>query len=287
MRILESTSSNPLDRPLEDTIWWTWCKSSNVYTRYMHTGVTNKHNGRRPDFLIVADLSVISVHVLYIRVHLTRMDTVRVLVLYILAWIPSVSTAYPLVPRVNASICFAPLCFVPPLFLHPLYPPPQSIVSSSTYDALVVTFVRSFVRVTLGESTLPFRRLQCATVPLFSTLLSLLSGTSSLPHSSSPPDHLLPTLSPSSCLPLFLGHVFPWPTGIFPPLFFPYIRMYIWRGCRVRVQCLAPVISCGCARKNVESDVLLDREWKDSVANVRIFLICTIWKSLKSFSLEK
>lgn len=146
MRILESTSSNPLDRPLEDTIWWTWCKSSNVYTRYMHTGVTNKHNGRRPDFLIVADLSVISVHVLYIRVHLTRMDTVRVLVLYILAWIPSVSTAYPLVPRVNASICFAPLCFVPPLFLHPLYPPPQSIVSSSTYDALAVTFVRSFVR---------------------------------------------------------------------------------------------------------------------------------------------
>lgn len=111
-----------------------------------------------------------------------------------------------------------PSSFVPSSTEHRLF---------STYDALAVTFVRSFVRVTLGESTLPFRRLQCATVPLFSTLLSLLSGTSSLPHSSSPPDHLLPTLSPSSCLPLFLGHVFPWPTGIFPPLFFPYIRMYI------------------------------------------------------------
>lgn len=66
------------------------CKSSNVYTRYMHT---NKHNARRPDFLIVrrSICTVISVHVLYIRVHLTRMDTVRACwCLYILAWIPSV-----------------------------------------------------------------------------------------------------------------------------------------------------------------------------------------------------
>lgn len=184
------------------------------------------------------------------RVHLTRMNIVVDQVHYLCVSViyPCMdSIVYPqLTPSFHGSMAQMPwsaslrsasyhlFSFVPSSTEHRLL---------LTYDALAVTF-RSFVR----SFVLLLVRAPCrfgdfnARQFLFSRLSSsLLSGTSSLPHSSSPPDHLLPTLSPSSCLPLFLGHVFPWPTGIFPPLFFPYIRMYIWCACRVRIQCHADI----------------------------------------------
>lgn len=87
----------------------------------------------------------------------------------------------------------------PPLFLsflaRPSPPlistrcPPLRLLSYVLYNALphlVRLFFPSFVRVTLAESSPAFRRLQCATAPLFSSPLSIpirfLSLFRSRPH---------------------------------------------------------------------------------------------------------
>jgi len=110
---------------------------------------------------------------------------------------PVPRTAYPLVPRVNGSL---PRLLCSDLLrrstllrtpLSPLFPsflarpppplistrcPPLRLLSYVLYNALlhlVRLFFPSFVRVTLAESSPAFRRLQCATAPLFSSPLSI------------------------------------------------------------------------------------------------------------------
>lgn len=179
------------------------------------------------DFLIVLNLSVISIpiHVRCILYGLLRTRITYVLVLYILhgfsMWPELTPSFHGSMARYHPRLCSDLLrsallrttSFLSPSFLlrrewHRLLP---------TYAAAAL--LRSFVRVTLGESTLPFRRLQCATAPLFSALLSRPSGTASLPTICP-----LPTLSPSSCLPFSSATYFPGQQVFFhPPLFLLYV----------------------------------------------------------------
>lgn len=104
--------------------------------------------------------------------------------------------------------------------------PPLRLLSYVLYNAsphLVRLFFPSFVRVTLAESSPAFRRLQCATAPLFSSPLSVpirfLSLFRSRPHQDT---RALSSLFRGSVPSPFQSGAFPRLTGIFGATPFGY-----------------------------------------------------------------
>lgn len=179
------------------------------------------------------------------------------------------SSSYPLVPRVNASICFAPLCFVPPLLLHPLYPPPQSIVSSSTHDALAVTFVRSFVRSCYSRREHP----AVSETSMRDSSSFLDSPLSPLWHLFASP-FLLPTRSPPAySFAELVPSPFPRPrislaNRYFSAAFLPvYTYVYMtWVAAACAYNALPQWYRADARVRMSKVIALLDRGWKDSVA---------------------
>lgn len=120
----------------------------------------------------------------------------------------------------------------------PLAPPPPPLISTRCpslrllfyvlYNALphlVRLFFPSFVRVTLAESSPVFRRLQCATAPLFSRLLSpslSVSFRSSVPAPTRAGIPARSSLFRGSVPSLFQSGAFPRLTGIFGAAPFGY-----------------------------------------------------------------
>ena len=214
------------------------------------------------------------------RVHLTRMNIVVDQVHYLCVSViyPCMdSIVYPqLTPSFHGSMAQMPwsaslrsasyhlFSFVPSSTEHRLL---------LTYDALAVTF-RSFVR----SFVLLLVRAPCrfgdfnARQFLFSRLSSsLLSGTSSLPH--------------SSCLLFRRARAFPFSSATYFPgqqVFFRrfssriYVCIY-----DVLAACAYNAMPISRARKNVESDVLLDRAWR------RMRGKCSILDFGNFFNLEK
>lgn len=121
-----------------------------------------------------------------------------------------------------APICFAPLCFVPPLFFPPCASSAVRGIVSSPHTLFQLYFVRSCYswREHPAVSETSMRDSSSFLDSPLSPLWHLFASPFLLPTNC-----LLPTLSPSLYLPLFLGHVFLWPTGIFlPPLFLSHVR---------------------------------------------------------------
>lgn len=141
---------------------------------------------------------------------------------------------------------------------------PSSFVPSSTEHRLLLhtrclgcnfrSFVRSFV---LLSARAPCRFGDFNARQFLFSRLSSLSSLAPLRFPIPPPHQI------TSCLLFRRARAFPFSSATYFPgqqVFFRrfssriYVCIYDVGGCRVRVQCLAPVISCGCARKNVESD---------------------------------
>lgn len=155
-------------------------------------------------------------------------------------------TAYPLVPRVNGSLprlCSDLLRRSTPLRTTSRFPlspsvvpslilrwcPPSSSLSTCTMLRLtrsVRSFVPSFVRVTLAESTPAFRRLQCARQLLFSrpspSLFPFALPYPPPPATGTPAPPLLSFPRLSFLLPRPNPDAFPRLTGIFGATPFDY-----------------------------------------------------------------
>ena len=147
-----------------------------------------------------------------------------------------------------APICFAPLCFVPPLFFSLLVPPSPWVASSPPH--IRRTGSTSFVR-----SCYSWREHPAVSETSMRDSSSFLHSPLSPLWHLFPPHHLSPAYSFAELVPpLFLGHVFPWPTGIFPPAAFPLVRT----NDNVRDSHAAITVLQWCMCKSVESAYYLD-----------------------------
>jgi len=107
-------------------------------------------------------------------------------------WLAASTAPFRSTPALYSASYSPPSVPLParPLLSSPLECPPLRLLSYMLYNASphsVRLFFPSFVRVTLAEGSPAFRRLQCATAPLFSSSLSVpirfLSLFRSRPHS--------------------------------------------------------------------------------------------------------